>query len=167
MIKRHKILFIGLDNVLISTLGGGPIPNGIWDMKLDMWTLAAIAHMSPEYVIIVSNQNLSIDEILSQRFNSKMEYIENCISEYCNIPHNFFGENKIFRICFPTDSKEAKPGTYMLESGLDHFGLLSADKSDMLLVGDYIDKETAENFGIDYMDTPTFKHTITCKYEKL
>lgn len=155
--KKYKILFIGLDNVLINTLSGKPVPDGIWDMKLNMSVLDAIKNMSPEYVTIVSNQNLSKETLRSWAFSSKILYIEDCISEYCKIPNDFLGENRIFGYCFPVDAEQAKPSTYMLESGLDHFGLLPADKSDMLLVGnDDVDKKTARNFKIDYMSVDEF-----------
>lgn len=154
--KKYKILFIGLDNALISTLSGKPVPDGIWDMKLNMSVLDAIKNMSPEYVIVVSNHNLSRKTLRGWAFSSKAIYIENCIAEYCKMPNDFFGEHRVCGFASPEGDREAKPNTSMLELGLNHFGLLSADKADMLLVGDDIDKKTARNFKIDYMSVNQF-----------
>lgn len=163
---RKKYLFIDLDGTLIDTISKSPFPKGSWDMKLNFDTLKAIKNYAPEKLFIVTNQG-GIEKGLvdESRFTIKLLYIRNCIADYCQIRKSYID----MEYC-PFNDKtcsKRKPNVGMLEHLLhnnvgDDF---DAIKPDILMVGDASglpgqfsdsDKQTAINFGIDYMDVGEF-----------
>ena len=161
--KQYKILFCDLDNTLIETLSGETFSKGIWDMKIKFDVLDTIKHISPEYVLIVSNQGgIEAGFVDQQDFQSKIEYISRCIKEYCGV--KCYSE-----YCITNDKNDfyRKPNTGMLDHLCEVYVGDDFDyiKSVSLMVGDASglegqfsdsDKKTAENFGIDYLDVSEF-----------
>ena len=161
--QKYKVLFADLDGTLIDTISGETFPKGVWDMKLKFEVLDKIKEMSPEYLLIVTNQG-GIEQgfVDENEFQCKSEYVSMAIREYCGCKvHSMY--------CTSNDksNKYRKPNVGMLE-------LLCADyvgddfeyiKSRSLMIGDASgkpgqfsdsDKKCAENFGIDYMDVEEF-----------
>ena len=161
--KNYKVLFCDLDGTLIDTVSGNTFPNGIWDMKFKFDVLEAIKKLSPDYILIVSNQGgIETGFVNKQNFQTKSEYIGKSISEYC--------ECKCYVMyCTSNDKLDPyrKPNPMMLEHLTktyigDDFDYI---KSLSLMIGDASglpgqfsdsDKKTAENFGIDYLDIEDF-----------
>ena len=165
--KNKNILFCALDGTLIETISGERFPKGIWDMKLKLDVLDAIKKLKPEFVLIASNQSGIASGLLDgQKFTTKLLYIISVIGEYCGC--------ECYAIYCDTDNKSDpyyKPNTKMLEALLeDHVGYdFDCFKHEMLMIGDEsgidgqfsdIDKKTAENFDIDYMDVNDFVNTL-------
>lgn len=165
--KNYSTLFADLDGTLIETISGETFPKGVWDMKVRFDVLDKIKELKLYNVFIISNQG-GIEKGFVNRyhFESKMEYIENVIREYCDC------------MCFSTycDTNDKndpyrKPNTQMLEDCYNYY-LNKEDKKDkskFLMIGDAsgkegqfsdTDKKTAENFSIDYMDVEDF---VKCK----
>ena len=161
--KNKNILFCALDGTLIETISGERFPKGIWDMKIKFDVLDAIKKLKPEFVLIASNQSGIASGVLNpQKFNAKLLYIIEVIGEYCNC--------ECYAMYCDTDNKSDpyyKPNTQMLEElVLDYVGYdFDCFKHEMLMIGGEsgkdgqfsdIDKKTAENFEIDYMDVDYF-----------
>ena len=162
-LKNKNILFCDLDGTLIETISGDTFPKGIWDMRIKLDVLDAIKKLNPEYVLIVSNQGgIESGFVDAKKFNAKLVYIVKAIGEYC-------GCECCAMYCDTNNKSDPyrKPNTKMLETLLDDFVGDDFDfiKQKSLMIGDAsgkegqfsdIDKKTAENFGIDYMDVNDF-----------
>ena len=166
-LKNKNILFCDLDGTLIETISGETFPKGIWDMRIKLDVLDAIKKLNPEYVLIVSNQGgIENGFVDAKKFNTKLFYIVKAIGEYCGC--------ECYAMYCDTNNKldpYRKPNTKMLETLLDDFVGDDFDfiKQKSLMIGDAsgkegqfsdIDKKTAENFGIDYMDVNDFVNAL-------
>lgn len=165
-LKNKNILFCDLDGTLIETISGETFPKGIWDMKLRFDVLNAIKKLNPEYVLIVSNQDgIESGFVDAKKFETKLFYIIEVIGDYCDC--------ECYAMYCDTNNKSdpyRKPNTKMLETLLEDYVGDDFDfiKQKSLMIGDAsgkegqfsnIDKKTAENFGIDYMDVNDFVNT--------
>ena len=135
-------------------------------MRIKFDVLDAIKKLNPQSVLIVSNQ-CGIENTYS--FKCKSVYIIQVIRDYCDC-------ECYAMYCEPNDKSEyRKPNTGMLEKLMencvgDDFDFI---KQKSLMIGDEsgkegqfsdIDKKTAENFGIDYIDVNDFVNTIMNKH---
>ena len=162
-LKNKSIIFCDLGGTLIETISGETFPKGIWDMKLRLDVFDSIKKLNPEYILIVSNQDVIESESADAlKFETKLLYIIRAIGEYCDC------------VCYAmycdTDNKSDpyyKPNTKTLETLLaDYVGDdFDCIKQKSLMIGDASgkegqfsdsDKKTAENFGIDYIDVEDF-----------
>lgn len=161
--KEYKVIFADLDGTIIETISGETFPKGIWDMKIKFDVLDAIKKLNPECILIVSNQggieSSFVDEL---DFRTKLTYIAISICEYCRC--------KCYTMYCRTNDKSdpyRKPHTGMLEEllkkyvgddfdGIKPKSLMICDASGKEGQFSDIDKKTAENFGIDYMDVNDF-----------
>ena len=132
-------------------------------MKLRFDVIDAIKKQNPEYVLIVSNQG-GIESGFVDRhgFKSKSEYITHAIREYC--------ECECYSMYCETNVKSdlyRKPNTGMLENLMERYvgDDIEYIKQKSLMIGDAsgkegqfsdIDKKTAENFAIDYINVNDF-----------
>lgn len=166
-LKNKKVMFCDLDGTLIETISGETFSKGIWDMKLKFDVLDAIKKLNPEYVLIVSNQGgIESGFVDTKKFETKLFYIIEAIGDYCNC--------KCYAMYCDTNNEldpYRKPNTKMLETLLDDFvgDDFNFIKQKSLMIGDAsgkegqfsdIDKKTAENFGIDYMDVNDFVNAL-------
>lgn len=164
--SKYKVLFADLDGTLINTISGETFPKGVWDMCLNFCALDKIKELAPKYVFIVTNQG-GIEKGFVDKCNflDKMNYIQDCIKEYCDVP-------TIYEYCPFNDvtNNFRKPNIGMLERCYNAFELdkIITSKSEILMIGDASgkpgqfsdsDKKTAENFGIDYLDVEDFCKT--------
>ena len=166
-LKNKKVIFCDLDGTLIETISGETFPKGIWDMRIKFDVLDAIKKLNPEYILIVSNQGgIESGFVDVQKFNTKLLYIVRAIGEYCGC--------ECYAMYCNTNNKSdpyRKPNTKMLETLLEDY--VGDDfeyiKQKSLMIGDAsgkegqfsdIDKKTAENFGIDYMDVNDFVNAL-------
>lgn len=164
--KKYKVLFCDLDGALTDTLSGETSPKGIWDMKYKLDVLDAIKKLEPECVLIVNNQGEIEKGVITQRdFEFKMEYIIRSVKAYTKIftEYSYCASNS-------KDNYYRMPNVGMLEWLLRRcqtkwFKHDNIDKVDCLMIGNAsgldgqlsdIDKKTAENFGIDYLDIDDF-----------
>ena len=162
-LKNKKIIFCDLDGILIETISGATFPKGIWDMKIRFDVLDAIKKLNTKYVLIVSNQ-VGIESVFV--FKSKSEYIARAIREYCECEcYGMVCENNVKSDLY------RKPNTGMLENLIKNCvgDDIEYIKQKSLMIGDAsgkegkfsdIDKKTAENFGIDYMDVNDFMNAL-------
>ena len=161
-INEKRIVFVDLDGTLIRTLNGNPHPKGVWDMQMDYEVMFKIGRMRPTAVFIVSNQGGIEKGYVNHRlFEQKFMYVIASLQDICG-QHVFVAG----RYC-PTmkaDDPMRKPNTGMLTAMLDEFQKLvhhTFRKEDCVMIGDMeSDRQTAENFEIDYIDAEAF-----CKEE--
>ncbi len=170
--RKYKVIFADLDGTLIDTISGETFPKGIWDMKIKFDVLDKIKDIRPFALLIVTNQGGIEKGFVDRRnFEFKMEYLRRSISEYAHV----FVE---YSYCSSNDKSNGyrKPNIGMLDSLLTRFRKKFASmhtysdpelifNEDCLMIGDAsgkdgqwsdVDKKTAENFGIDYMDVNDF-----------
>lgn len=168
--KNYKILFTDLDGTLIKTKSGETFPKGIWDMEFRFEVLDTIKEMQPLAVLIATNQGgIESGFVSMEAFEIKMKYIMHALREYLDV----FSE---YAFC-PSNDKDyyyRKPNTGMLVSLLHSaeihwYGYKNITKEDCIMICDAsgkegqfsdIDKKTAENFGIDYMDVDDFVQSV-------
>ena len=146
--KQYDIIFADPDGTLIETISGETFPKGIWDMRLKFDVLDAIKKLHPQYVFIVSNQGGIDNGCVNQiHFNHKLDYICSAIKEYCNCHCD--------AVYCDTNDK-----FHNTQHRNDNYSILMVcDASCKEWLFSYIDKKTAENFGIDYMDVDDFVNT--------
>ena len=158
---KKKVVFADLDGTLIDTLTGSLFPKGIWDMKIKFDVLDKIREMSPEVLVIVTNQGgIAIGKVNHENWvKGKIEYLVRAFEEYLGIPVRW--------VYCPRNSKTdpyRKPNPGMLDHAclkiLPTLGIV-ASKPEMLMIGDASGKpgqfsdsdlKCAENYGIDYID---------------
>lgn len=159
-INEKRIVFVDLDGTLTKTVTGETFPKGIWDMTFDLEVMGKIGRMRPTAVFIVSNQGgIESGHVNHRLFEQKFMYVIASLQEVCG-QHVFVAG----RYC-PT-MKEGdlmrKPNTGMLTAMLEEFQKLtqhSFTKDDCVMIGDMeTDRQTAENFNIDYMDVADFRN---------
>ena len=168
--KKYKILFADLDGTLIKTKSGETFPKGIWDMEFRFDVFDAIKKMQPCAVLIATNQGgIEIGFVGRKDFERKMEYIKCALREYVGAFTEY-----AYCPCNDEDYYYRKPNTGMLVNLLHYArtNLLRYEditKEDCLMIGDAsgkegqfsdMDKKTAENFGIDYLDVDDFVEII-------
>lgn len=169
-LKEKKIVFIDLDETLITTKSGKRFPEGVWDMELKLKVFDQLKKMSPAAIFIVSNQGgIQLNLIDRNLFANKYLYVISCMTEYIAGKTNFtFIAGKICE-----DNNESnenrKPNPGMLKSFVEEFEqkiFKKIDKKNCLMIGDASglkdsfsdsDLKTAMNFGIDYLDVKEFE----------
>lgn len=151
--KDYKVVFIDLDGTLIETRNDDIFPKGVWDMQIRFDTFDALKRLNPKDIIIVTNQG-GIHEghvdVLS--FIAKLNYIKRCLVDYvgCHVYAEYCPTNDI-------DNKFRKPNTGMLDGYMGVINQYGFSKGDCALIGNKLeDKQTAENFGIDFVNVSDF-----------
>ena len=158
---KKKVLFIDLDDTIITTISGNTFPTDVTDFKIRKEVLDKIVDAFPTlyYVEIVSNQGGIPQFVDEQDFIGKIKAIESFMQKYLR---NHTGRNIFVNSMYCPSHAEIemrKPNTGMLES------YSSWEKSELIMIGDASgkegdfsdsDKQCAENFGIEYIDIEDF-----------
>ena len=158
---KKKVLFIDLDDTIITTISGNTFPTDVTDFKIRKEVLDKIVEVFPTlyYVEIVSNQGGIPQFVDEQDFIGKIKAIESFMQKYLR---NHTGRNIFVNSLYCPSNAEIcmrKPNTGMLES------YSSWEKSELIMIGDASgkegdfsdsDKQCAENFGIEYIDIEDF-----------
>ena len=169
--KDYKVLFADLDGTLIDTISGDTFPKGIWDIRFRFDVLDRIKKLGLEHIIIVTNQGgIEKGFVQEHHFLHKIRFVQFALMEYLNTPHVWY------QYCPYNDKNhpERKPNVGMLEKAFDivnsglrftDAGIVPLKKEDCIMIGDASgkpnqfsssDKDTAKNFGIDYVDVEDF-----------
>lgn len=157
--KKYKVLFADLDGTLIDTVSGEDFPQGVWDMKIKFDVLNAIKNLGPDYLFIVSNQcGIESGFVDERAFGYKLDYLCVALREYC--------DGIVVKGAYCPKCDESDPCRKPNVGLLERFHLYyRAPKDGCLMIGDSsgkegqwgsTDKDTAANFGIDYMDVEDF-----------
>ena len=158
---KKKVLFIDLDDTIITTISGNTFPTDVTDFKIRKEVLDKIVDAFPTlyYVEIVSNQGGIPQFVDEQDFIGKIKAIESFMQKYLR---NHTGRNIFVNSMYCPSHAEIemrKPNTGMLES------YSSWKISELIMIGDASgkegdfsdsDKQCAENFGIEYIDIEDF-----------
>ena len=158
---KKKVLFIDLDDTIITTISGNTFPTDVTDFKIRKEVLDKLVEVFPTlyYVEIVSNQGGIPQFVDEQDFIGKIKAIESFMQKYLR---NHTGRNIFVNSLYCPSNAEIcmrKPNTGMLES------YYSWKKSELIMIGDASgkegdfsdsDKQCAENFGIEYIDIEDF-----------
>lgn len=164
--KNYKIVFSNLDGTLIDTITGEKVPKGVWDMKINFSVLDFIKNeIKPEYICIITNQGMVEYGLDEDILVVKLNYVMEAVGNYCNAPCYAY-----YSISNDETNKDRKPNVGMLDKFLMYLALnknKDYNKTDMCLIGDNdIDKETAENYGIDHFNVEDILLKNKENYEK-
>ena len=153
--RSPKVLFIGLDNILIGTRSGKSMAQGIWDLKFEMPTLRKIKEAKPEYVFIETNQ-YGIGLIATEEeFEAKLDYVVACVKAFAK-HEDLKGVDSIYCASIEENDPYKKPNCGMLQYMIDYYKI-NYSKDSMLMVGNLsTDEDTAKNFDIKYLDIKEF-----------
>jgi DNA 3'-phosphatase len=167
---KKGVLFLDLDGTIIETVSGRTFPTFVGDMKFKENFLPALKNFVEnndlKIISIVSNQGgIESGHVLEYRFGHKLNFIMCCLADFLQkkglaVVGTYCNKNE------KTDPNR-KPNTGMLSMTLDTYNIADTEENKrvMLMVGDASglegqfsdsDKQTAINFGIDYMDISEF-----------
>ena len=165
-ITKKKVIFIDLDDTLISTRTGNKFPAGIWDMKLNLPVFDQLKKLHPLAVLIASNQGgIELGIVPQQLFEPKFIYVIASLQEYIGLNTLVAGQ---FCVVNDVTNENRKPNCGMLNSMLKQFEditKINIENTECLMIGDAsgkpgdhsdTDRKTAENFGCDYLDVKEF-----------
>lgn len=176
-ISKKKIVFIDLDDTLITTSSKASFPKGIWDMELKMKVFEQLKKLHPLAVLIASNQGgIELGIVPKQLFEPKFIYVIASLQEFIGFNTLVAGN---FCISNDKENPNRKPNTGMLNEMKKQFEKQIGNeilKEECLYIGDMsglpgnhgnTDLKTAENFGCDYLDVNEFIHMELpeCKYK--
>lgn len=153
--KKYDVVFVLLDEVLITTLSGRQWPTGIWDFRINWAVWNSLKIINPEMIGIISNQGgITRGFLKDSSFYSKIDFISHSLSD-------FTGIKKIpFRYSIRGNWKlglDVDTGVDLIDSILENNTKFS-DKSKMILVGRDLefDKKYAESKDIIFLDKSEF-----------
>ena len=166
-LPRHsRVVFCELDDVIIQPMINECNPSGklgmdrrgIYDMQFKWIVWEYIRQINPEYVFIVTNQDINPGTEESWLYTKMVDYVTASLAKYLRIPSERckcftkLGRN---RNCF------TKPNTGLLTQALRSFPEISdkIKREEIIMIGSQsggpvqsdVDYQTAVNFGIDYI----------------
>jgi histidinol phosphatase-like enzyme len=176
-----KVLFIDLDGTLVEPKSGKEFPEFLGDMQFLTGVLNAIKNFiksqQTTHVFIVTNQGgIEMGHVRKEDFDLKLRFVCASILDYLKTK----GVTSVVvdgDYCASIDKKDQlrKPNTGLLIRLLEKHGLFhkitgkdyfaDVTKEEMFMTGDsylsgvtrvYPDRDTAVNFGIDYLDISDF-----------
>lgn len=153
--KKYDVVFVLLDEVLITTLSGRQWPSGIWDFRINWALWNSLKIFNPEMIVILSNQGgITKGFLKDSSFYSKISFISHALSD-------FTGIKKIpFRYSIRGNWKmelNIDNETDLIDSILEQYTKFS-DKSKMIMIGRDLefDKKYAESKNIEFLDKSEF-----------
>jgi hypothetical protein len=148
---QEKIIFVLLDDVLITTLSGNKWPTGIWDYKI-IWPLwNALKNYKATRIAILSNQyGVGRGYIKDSSFWAKIRFIEASLSDYTGV--------KRTTMRYSIQGNWTDLGEDLVDSVISR---LRQERTgmDILFIGrsgNYYDQAYAEKHGIKYIDNQKF-----------
>lgn len=181
-LKEKKILFLDLDDTLITTSSGSVFPKGIWDMKCLLYVFdkvkALVEYASIQNIFIISNQGgIEAGYHTKRGVDAKINYVVECLREYIGVSNLRID----YTYCPSSDDSHPnrKPNTGMIDFFFGNLYYISPDAeyreyteeekkrlpSLSLMIGDASgkpgqfsdsDRKTAKNAGMDYLDVADF-----------
>lgn len=153
--KKYDVVFVLLDEVLITTLSGRQWPSGIWDFRINWALWNSLKLSNPEMIVILSNQGgITKGFLKDSSFYSKISFISHALSDFTGIK----------RIPFRYSIR----GNWKLELNIDNEADLVdsileqytkfSDKSKMIMIGRDLefDKKYAESKNIEFLEKSEF-----------
>jgi hypothetical protein len=151
MEKKEKIIFVLLDDVLITTLSGNKWPTGIWDYKIIWPFWNALKNYKANRIAILSNQyGIGRGYIKDSSFWAKIRFIASGLSD-------FLGTVKI-TTRYSIQGNWTMEGEDMVDSVLGRIGKKREDLGILFIgrTGNYYDQAYAGKHGIEYTDNQNF-----------
>ena len=81
-LKDKRIVFVGLDDVLIKTHSNQEKPVGVWDMEFNLNVLDKLKQLNPIAIFVVSNQPDIPAKLHPSLFQAKFVYVIAALQEY-------------------------------------------------------------------------------------
>lgn len=165
-LSKKRIVFIDLDDTLIRTQSGATLPQGSWDMVMNIDVMQQLAKLQPNGIFIVSNQGgIEKGYVHPFFFEHKMLFVISALQEY--VGQGTFVAGKYCPTIDP-QNQYRKPNCGMLQDMFQEFSTVVNHEftvEDCIMIGDASGKEgdfsdsdrkCAVNFGCDYMDVKEF-----------
>lgn len=153
--KKYDVVFVLLDEVLITTLSGRQWPSGIWDFRINWALWNSLKIFNPEMIVILSNQGgITKGFLKDSSFYSKISFISHALSDFTGIkriPFRYSIRGN-WKMELNIDNE-----TDLIDSILEQYTKFS-DKSKMIMVGRDLefDKKYAESKNIEFLDKSEF-----------
>lgn len=162
--RSKKIIFCDLlDNLIESIQSGGKLgvqPRGIFDIRLKFEVWDKISCLAPDYVFVLTNQNIVPGSMQARVFSAMTDYVMYSLAEYLRLPYQ--NCQCFTKAGFEIDNPLTKPNTGLISKALESIPDVSQKykKEDMLVIGAMSglsgqsnkDSLMAEKFKIDYID---------------
>lgn len=153
--KKYDVVFVLLDEVLITTLSGRQWPSGIWDFRINWALWNSLKIFNPEMIVILSNQGgITKGFLKDSSFYSKISFISHALSDFTGIkriPFRYSIRGN-WKMELNIDNE-----TDLIDSILEQYTKFS-DKSKMIMIGRDLefDKKYAESKNIEFLDKSEF-----------
>lgn len=162
--RSKKIIFCDLlDNLIESIQAGGKLgvqPRGIFDIRLKFEVWDKISCFAPDYVFVLTNQNIVPGSMQARVFSAMTDYVMYSLAEYLRLPYQ--NCQCFTKAGFEIENPLTKPNTGLISKALESIPGVKQKykKEDMLVIGAMSglsgqsnkDSLMAEKFKIDYID---------------
>lgn len=153
-LKDKRIVFVGLDDVLIKTHSNQEKPVGVWDMEFNLNVLDKLKQLNPIAIFVVSNQPDIPAKLHPSLFQAKFVYVIAALQEYIGM--KVFPAGRYAPEMPEGEAPIAMPNPTMLLKMFNEFLTTSRMEltiEDCVVIGtgeEYAG--AAQAFGCDYLD---------------
>lgn len=153
-LKDKRIVFVGLDDVLIKTHSNQEKPVGVWDMEFNLNVLEKLKQLNPIAIFVVSNQPDIPTKLHPSIFQAKFVYVIAAVQEFIGM--TVFPAGQFAPEMPEGEAPLAMPNPVMLETMFNEFlttSRMELNREDCVVIGtgdDYAG--AAQAFGCDYLD---------------
>lgn len=153
-LKDKRIVFVGLDDVLIKTHSNQEEPVGIWDMEFNENVLQQLKRLNPIAIFVVSNQPNVPSKIHPALFQAKFVYVIAALQEFIGM--TVFPAGQFAPELPEGEAPLAMPNPSMLETMFNEFlttSRMEINREDCVVIGTgEVYEGAAKAFGCDYLD---------------
>lgn len=153
-LKDKRIVFVGLDDVLIKTHSNKEKPVGVWDMEFNLNVLDKLKQLNPIAIFVVSNQPDIPAKLHPSLFQAKFVYVIAALQEYIGM--TVFPAGRYAPEMPEGEAPIAMPNSTMLLTMFNEFlatSRMELNRKDCVVIGtgeEYAG--AAQAFGCDYLD---------------
>lgn len=153
-LKDKRIVFVGLDDVLIKTHSNQEKPVGVWDMEFNLNVLDKLKQLNPIAIFVVSNQPDIPAKLHPSLFQAKFVYVIAALQEYIGM--TVFPAGQYAPEMPEGEAPIAMPNPTMLLTMFNEFlatSRMELKREDCVVIGtgeEYAG--AAQAFGCDYLD---------------
>lgn len=157
-LKEKRIVFIGMDDILIHTISKMEKPLGIWDLKFKVSVLEQLKQLNPLAIFVVSNNPEIPEKLHPALFQAKFMYVIASIQDFVGFQCFTAGQFA------PEEVKGSTPlllpSKTMLEAMYNEFraqSRMDIKPEECVVIGNGLQyQEAAKSFGCEYLGLEDF-----------